>query len=79
MQMKVKTRDGTISASYLHDNNDNATGIHIGIAGYDSVASLEYSNMYGGICLIINQEELENRGIRLVSRVGGWNGRDVSV
>ena len=56
MQMKVKTQDGTISASYLRDDSDNAIGIHIGVAGHDSVASLEYANIYGGLALIINHE-----------------------
>lgn len=77
MQMKVKTRDGTISASYLRNSNDNATGIHLGIAGHNSVVSLEYDLIYGGLCLIINHEELDNQQIRLVSRIGGWNGSDI--
>lgn len=75
MQMRVKTPVGTISASYLHDKDGN-TGIHAGFLGSESVVSLEYSNKYGGIVLIINHDALDASGVKLVSVVGGWNELD---
>lgn len=74
MQMKVKTPTGTISASYLRDKAGNAVGIHAGFLGHESIVSLEYSNKYGGMALIINHDTLDASGIKLVSVVGGWDG-----
>lgn len=71
MQMKVKTPTGTISALYLRDASGNAVGIHAGLFGRDSVVSLEYSNKYGGMALVINHNALDACGIKLVSVVGG--------
>ena len=77
MQMKVKTPSGTISAAYLHDMDGNTVGIHAGKFACDSVVSLEFSNKYGGLCLIINHDELNKQGIKLVDRLGGWDGKDI--
>lgn len=72
MQMKVKTPVGTVSASYARDATGNATGIHAGFLGCDSIVSLEYSNKYGGMALIVNHDVLDAKRIKLVSVVGGW-------
>lgn len=78
MNMKVKTPGGTISASYLRRSKDgDAIGIHAGLYGKSSIVSFEYDLKYGGLCLVINHAMLDECGIRLVSRVGGWDGIDL--